>query len=85
MSHHRDNSKIEGLVRSRKERLKQKRRLYWEIIAQGCQNLFAMRMNLSQTGKSPYEKYTGVEPKTIKKLVMNRKRSNSDIPEFQLT
>ena len=47
--------------------------------------LFALRMNPSRTGKSPFEKYTGVEPNTIKKLVINRDKFISENPEFPLT
>ena len=41
--------------------------------------LFALRMYRFGNGKSPYEQYVGVEPMTIKKLIMNRKQTISVI------
>ena len=35
--------------------------------------------------KSPYEKYTGTEPNTIKRLLNNNRQSISDSPEVKLT
>ena len=80
-----ENSKIKKMQKRTVETKKRILLGYHCSVLRVVKQLFAMRMNLSQTGKSPYEKYTGVELKSIKKTVMNRKRSNSDIPEFQLT
>ena len=39
----------------------------------------------TKNGKTPYEKYTGTEPNTIKRLVINRDQCYSDTSEFKLT
>ena len=46
---------------------------------------FALRINSSKTGISPQEKYTGAEPQTIKKLVINKRQSISESTEVKLT
>ena len=47
--------------------------------------LFALRMYPSKNGKSPYEKRTGKEPNTMKKLVINRGQFISEPADFKLT
>ena len=42
-------------------------------------------MNPSANKKPPFERYTGPEANTIKRLVTNHPRSNSEHPEFSLT
>ena len=44
--------------------------------------LIALRMNPSEAGKPPFENYTGVEPNTIKQLVINCEKFISDTPAF---
>ena len=46
--------------------------------------LFALRMNPSATRKSPFERYTGQEPNTIKRVVTNHQQFISDNQEVGL-
>ena len=86
ISDHRGNGKIERLIRTINERLRTNKEIVVKRDKSGLSEiLFALRMNPSRTGKSPFEKYTGVEPNTIKKLVINRDKFISENPEFPLT
>ena len=42
-------------------------------------------MNPSAKRRSPYECYTGQEPNTIKRLVINKRQFISETPEVELT
>ena len=46
---------------------------------------FALRMYLSKSRKSPYERYVGNKPNTIKKLLINRSTTISDPVEVKLS
>ena len=49
------------------------------------ESLFAFRMYPAKNGKSPFEKSTGKEPNTIKRLVINRDQFISEPAHFKLT
>ena len=46
--------------------------------------LFALRMNPSAAKKSPFERHTGQEPNTIKRILTNHKQVISDNQEVNI-
>ena len=47
--------------------------------------LLALRMNPSAKKKTPYERYTGKEPNTIKQIITNTDPKISESPELKLS
>ena len=79
---HRGNGKIERLIRTINETLRVNKQIVVRNDNSGLSEvLFALRMYLSTKGKSAYEKYTGKESNTIKKLVVNSFRNISYQPQ----
>ena len=68
--HHRGNGKIERLIRTINERLRTNNKIIVSKDSSGISEiLFALRMYPSANGKIAYERSTGREPNTMKKLV----------------
>ena len=86
---HRGNGNIERFIRSINERLRTSKKNKKIVITKDKTRLseirFALRMNPSATKKSPYERYTGQEPNTIKRILTNKNRLISRQPEFELS
>ena len=81
-----ETEKIERLIRTINQRLRTNKEIVAKRDKSGLSEiLFALKMNPSRTVKSPFEKYTGLEPNTIKKLMISRAKLISDNPEFPLT
>ena len=79
---HRGNGKIERLIRNKNERLRTNKQIVLQRDHSGLSEiLFALRMYPTRNGKSPYEKYVGIKPNTIKKLVTSRELPISDSSE----
>ena len=83
---HRGNGKIKRLIRTINERLRTNKGILVKNDNSELSEilLVTLRMNPSRTEKSPFERYTGVEPNTVKKLVTSRETSISDDPAFGL-
>ena len=78
--------KIERLIRTINERLRTNKQILVTKDNAGLSEiLFALRMYPTKNGKSPYEKSTGRETNTIKRLVINRDQFISEPTDFKLT
>ena len=83
---HRGIGKVERLIRTINERQRANKKIIITNYKTGLSEiLFALRMNPSATKKSPYERYTGQEPNTIKRIKPNTNQFFSEKPEFELT
>ena len=73
---HRGNGKLERLIRTINGRLRTNKKIIMSTKDKTglSEILFALRMNLSATKKSPYERYTEQEPKTTKRILTNKNR-----------
>ena len=82
---HKGNGKIERLIRTINEQLRTNEEIVVKRDKSGLSEiLFALRKNPSATKRSPYERYTGREPNTIKRIFTNPDRTISDNPAFPL-
>ena len=74
------------IIRTIKESLRTNKEFVVKSDRPGLsENLFALIMNPSRRGKSPFEKDTGGIPNTIEKLVIYREKFLSDTLEVPLT
>ena len=82
----RGNGKVERLIRTINELLRANKKMIITKDKIGLSEILsALRMNPSATKKLPYERYTGQEPNTIKRIITNTNQFFSEKPEFELT
>ena len=82
---HRGNGKIERLIRTINKRQRTNKQIIVTNDKTGLSEiLFALRMNPSATKKSPFERHTGQEPNTIKRIITNHKQVISDNQEVNI-
>ena len=68
---HSGNGKLERLIRTINERLRTNKQIVLKRDNSGLSEIqFAPRMYPAKNGKSPYERYTGKEPNTVKKEIV---------------
>ena len=68
------------------ERLRTNKQIILERDHSGLSEiLFALRMYPTRNGKSPYKKYVGIDPNTVKKLVTCRESPISESSEVKLS
>ena len=68
------------------ERLRTNKQIILERDHSGLSEiLFALRMYSTRNGKSPYKKYVGIDPNTVKKLVTSRESPISESSEVKLS
>ena len=79
---HRGNEKVERMIRTINERLRNHNNIVIEKDTKGIsKTLFALRTEKRKDGKSPFEKHTNRKPNTPKKIILKlvdfRERSQS--------
>ena len=83
---HRGNGKIERLIRTLNERLRNRNIILKRDKSGLSEILYALRMGKKADGSSPFEKLYGREPNTVKKNIINKiKNVSENDPKVEFT